>query len=453
MPNKRNKGFRRQRKSGTKDQGKKIPNRPSTRKQWSNEQMLAAIDSAVQDGLSANRAADLHRVPRSTLKDRLSGRVKHGVKPGPRPYLSAEEESDLSKYLLEVVSFGYGKTRREVQNLVESYVKQKGQLKGSSISNGWWERFLHRNPELSLRSGDATAGVRMDALNKENIDSYFDLLQSVFDQHNFQDHPEAIYNMDETGMPLEPKPPKIVAKKGVKKVRYRSSGQKAQITVIGCGSATGQALPPFIIFSAKQLSTLWMTDEVPGSRYAVSDKGWIDQELFNFWLKEHFLTNAVSQRPLLLLLDGHSSHFEPHTIQVAKDNDIIIFCLPPHTTHECQPLDTSFFGALKSHWQQSCHTFYQNNPGQVISKLNFCRIFKPAWLNAISPSNISNGFKRSGVYPLNRDAIITNRTASETGKTMHRYSNCFYFNLLLSSYPLSFHGTYLASSTIPLNTS
>ena len=95
-------------------------------------------------------------------------------------------------------------------------------------------------------------------------------------------------------MPLEPKPPKIVAKKGVKKVRYRSSGQKAQITVIGCGSATGQALPPFIIFSAKQLSTLWMTDEVPGSRYAVSDKGWIDQELFNFWLKEHFLTNAVS---------------------------------------------------------------------------------------------------------------------------------------------------------------
>ena len=39
-------------------------------------------------------------------------------------------------------------------------------IKGSSISNGWWERFLHRNPELSLRSGDATAGVRMDALNK-----------------------------------------------------------------------------------------------------------------------------------------------------------------------------------------------------------------------------------------------------------------------------------------------
>ncbi len=25
-----------------------------------------------------------------------------------------------------------------------------------------------------------------------------------------------------------------------------------------------------------------------------------------------------------------------------------MFCLPPHTTHDAQPLDVSFFGALKS---------------------------------------------------------------------------------------------------------
>ena len=28
-------------------------------------------------------------VPRSTLKDRISGRVIHGTNPGPRPYLSS----------------------------------------------------------------------------------------------------------------------------------------------------------------------------------------------------------------------------------------------------------------------------------------------------------------------------------------------------------------------------
>ena len=73
------------------------------------------------------------------------------------------------------------------------------------------------------------------------------LLKSVFDEHGFEEHSERMYNMDETGVPLEPRPPKVIAAKGTKKIRYRTSGQKSQIMVIGCGSATGQALPPFII--------------------------------------------------------------------------------------------------------------------------------------------------------------------------------------------------------------
>ena len=147
-----------------------------------------------------------------------------------------------------------------------------------------------------------------------------------------------------------------------------------QITVICCGSVTGQIVLPFVIFAAKQQNPLCMHGEVSGSRYAVSHKGWVDQELFYCWLKDHLLLNAVSQRPLLLLLDGHSSHFEPNSIQFARDNEVIIFCLPPHTTYECQPLDCSLFGPLKKHWQHTCHRFYQRNPGKVITKVYFCSI-------------------------------------------------------------------------------
>ena len=50
---------------------------------------------------------------------------------------------------------------------------------------------------------------------------------------------------------------------------------------------------------------------MPGSRFAVSENGWVDHELFSFFLTEHFMTHAVSHRPLLLLLDGHSTNFEP----------------------------------------------------------------------------------------------------------------------------------------------
>jgi uncharacterized membrane protein YgcG len=253
----------------------------------------------------------------------------------------------------------------------------------------------------------------MEAINAENLRAYYNLLKGVYDKHGFDSHPEAIYNMDETGVPLEPRPPKVVSAKGKKKVRYRTSGQKSQITVIGCASATGQILPPYIIFAAKQVSALWTQNEVTGSRYAVSNKGWVDQELFCYWLKVHFIPNAISHRPLLLLLDGHSSHFEPNTIQHAQDNNIIIFCLPPHTTHECQPLDCSLFGPLKKHWQEACHNFYQHNPGKVISKINFNSVFRNAWLNAVTPVNICSGFRKAGVYPFNPDAVEIPESSSD----------------------------------------
>ena len=407
MPNKKRKGFRRTAAKTNNDKGK---NRSAVRKQWSEEQMLAAIED-VADGVPQNRAADLHGVPRTTLKDRVSGRVLHGTKPGPIPYLSSNEESELASFLIDAAKIGYGRTRRDVRCLVESHLQQNcGMDEIFSVSNGWWNNFMKRNPSLRLRQGDSTANVRMDALNQENITAYFDLLKGLYDEYDFHIHPEAIYNMDESGVPLEPRPPKVIAKKGQKKVRYRTSGTKAQITILGCGSATGQIIPPFIIFAAKQVNPLWTANEVSGSRYAVSDKGWVDQELFKFWLKEHFLANAVGHRPLLLLLDGHSSHFEPSTIEFAKENEVVICCLPPHTTHECQPLDVSVFGSLKTHWREQCHKFYRKNPGRVINKLNFNSVFRQAWLSAVTPSNICGGFRRAGVFPFNPDAIQTTPT-------------------------------------------
>ena len=47
----------------------------------------------------------------------------------------------------------------------------------------------------------------------------------------------------------------------------------------------------------------------------LSPKGWIDGELFKLWLEKHFVKHAVAEWPLLLLLDGHSSHCRPDTIR------------------------------------------------------------------------------------------------------------------------------------------
>ena len=87
------------------------------------------------------------------------------------------------------------------------------------------------------------------------------------------------------------------------------------------------------------------------------------------------------------------------------EHDIILLCLPPHTTHESQPLDVGVFAPLKTQWSQVCDDFYQKNPGRVITKFNFSRLFSEAWNRAVLPSNVMAGFHRAGVYPFNPKAI------------------------------------------------
>ena len=72
----------------------------------------------------------------------------------------------------------------------------------------------------------------MNAVNPENVNTYFDLLENKFDQFIFYSYSETIYNMNEIGMLLEPRPPKIVAHRGQNKIHYQTSDQKQQITVI-----------------------------------------------------------------------------------------------------------------------------------------------------------------------------------------------------------------------------
>ena len=160
-----------------------------------------------------------------------------------------------------------------------------------------------------------------------------------------------------------------------------------------------------VIFDAKKLNHAWTAHEIPGTKYGLSDKGWINTDLFEGWLVEHFLEYAVSARPLLLLLDGHVTHYQPGVIRFARAHGVNILCLPPHTTHEMQPLDCGVFSPLKSHWSCVCHDFLQKNPGKVLTKFNFNSLFSKAWLSAVVPSNIIAGFKTCGVQPFDRSAV------------------------------------------------
>lgn len=391
-------------------------NRASKRKQWSDESMIGAMQ-AVADGLSITAAAREYGVPRTTLQDRVLGKVPHGKKPGPKRYLNELEEKKLSEFLVETAAVGYGKSRAEIMAIAEKTVKKKAEetpttedttkkgLRKDKITHGWFDSFMKRHPYLSLRKGDATAIDRMNAVTPAAINHYFDLLKEVLDKYKLMQYPGQIYNVDETGLAYEHRPQKIVTLKGQQKVRCCTTSNKSQTTVVACVNAIGQAIPPYVIYDAKTLNPGWMQGGVPGTAYTRSPNGWIDTDLFHLWIKDHFLQYAVSRRPLLLILDGHSTHYQPATVQYAKDNEIIMLCLPPHSSHATQPLDTAVFNPLKRNWSEAVHKYLAENPGKVVTKYSFSPLLKETWEKTMIANNICAGFRNSGIYPFNRDKV------------------------------------------------
>ena len=84
---------------------------------------------------------------------------------------------------------------------------------------------MRRQEHLSLRRGDNTAHVRVDAVNEDTITLYFDLLKQTLIDNNLINSSERLYNVDETGIPLDSRAPNVVTMKGTKKVQSRSTGR------------------------------------------------------------------------------------------------------------------------------------------------------------------------------------------------------------------------------------
>ena len=113
---------------------------------------------------------------------------------------------------------------------------------------------------------------------------YYNLLKATLRENEIFDRPSHIFNCDETGMPLNPKPLKVVSERGAKNPSNICGSSKSQVTILACCSATGHTFPPHVVLAPKTLNHDITYNEVPGSVYGLSPrKGWMDLELFTDW--------------------------------------------------------------------------------------------------------------------------------------------------------------------------
>lgn len=176
-------------------------------KEWDKQSMSHAIKAIVEDGMSIRKAFFRYSIPRSTLGDRLSGRALPGSKSGPPRLLTDREESELENFLFDCSKIGYGKTRKDVMSIVNRFLHYRGI--NNPVSNGWWSSFCKRHPDVVLRSPASLARSRYLATNQGMLEEHIIKL-------GLEDKPSQIFNVDESGLPLNPKPPKTVNRRGMK---------------------------------------------------------------------------------------------------------------------------------------------------------------------------------------------------------------------------------------------
>lgn len=231
---------------------------------------------------------------------------------------------------------------------------------------------------------------------KKEVPNYKDLISD----------PRRIFNADESGFPISIKSSKVLAPKGAKHVYQVISSDKSQITVMACFNAFGNYMPPLIVYPGQRFRDTLLSG-FPEAIYGHSANGWMDGELFTSFVN-HFHEYVMSKNiplPVILFVDGHSTHISLPTATFCAENGIILYCLLENATHILQACDIGLFSPMKSKWRMHLKNWQMDHLGEAFTKTHFPEVFKSVWESVTTLQNSISAFRRSGLFPLTPKGI------------------------------------------------
>lgn len=288
------------------------------------EESLAAALADIRSGkLSQRQAQTKHKIPRSTLKNKLTGVHTNHV--GHPTVLSEEEEQMFLDHLLKLDEYSSPLSSFDLRCVVKMHLDSQNRkvkaFKNNFPGEDWALRFLRKHKELSGRVAYNIKFARA-RVSQEIINKYFDNLE--VSSENVP--PENKWNYDETNLVDDPGQKKVIVKRGRKYPERIIHSSKSATSVMFCGNAAGEVMPPYIVYKAEHMWVSWTQGGPSGARYNRSRSGWFDYVTFEDWFFKIALPRLKRQEGKKLLIgDNLISHFSLKVLQACEENDIA-FC-------------------------------------------------------------------------------------------------------------------------------
>lgn len=391
-----------------------MPKQPKRKIHTYSEENLRKALEEVKNGAKIRETCRAYGVPRSTLQDRIKGRVSDKPrKMGPDPFLTLESEKRIVDWLIQLAKCGFPIKKQELLNTVQKIVleeKVTTPFKNGKPGQRWYSSFLLRHPQISARTAESIDTSRAK-LTEEYIRSWFHKLEEFLDSIGATDiltSPSRIFNADESGFSLCPKSGRVLGPKGFKNFyEVKKGNEKENITVLLTISADGRICPVCVVYPYKKPPRA-IVESLPDEWIlGKSESGWMRSDVFFDFVKNglnEWVLNENIQKPILFFVDGHRSHMSIELSQFCDENRIILYSLPPNATHIMQPADVAVFKPLKEYWRQAVRSWQNENVGKSLTKFDFAPVLKIAVENQNLPEHIRKGFRRCGLFPFDCNA-------------------------------------------------
>lgn len=271
--------------------------------------------------------------------------------------------------------------------------------------------FLRRHPNIARRTPEFVTNASAK-VSPADIISWFNNIEEYLTSRDFLDilqDPNRIINGDETSFQLNPKNKTVFALRGSRNVYdVERTSSKVNITTMFSFFASGETIPPTIIYPYKTIPKSVAKSVPPKWGIAKSENGWMTTDVFRDYIKNvlnpHLERNKV-KKPVIFITDRHVSHINIDTSTMCREMGIILIALYPNVTRIMQPADVAAFKPLKNGWTKTVEQFRRENPNAAVTVNNFASVLQDCLRNSLTVKSIQNGFKASGLFPWNYNAI------------------------------------------------